>query len=279
LKSSSAHREDGKNSNMAFETIQFELRDSVAVVTLNRPSALNALNVQMGEELLALLEGNSGRGVRAMILTGAGRAFCAGGDLREMQKIAEQTGRVEAFFDKPLKMLNRCILTLRGAPFPIVAAVNGPAFGAGCNFALACDLVIAAESARFSESFVNIGLTPDCGGTFLLPKLIGMKRAAQLLMTGEVIGARSALEMGLINAVVEDGTLMDEAFQLASRLATGPTGSIARIKEMLDMSATNDFPSQLEVEHRAQMESGQSADFKEGVAAFMEKRPPRFTGS
>jgi 2-(1,2-epoxy-1,2-dihydrophenyl)acetyl-CoA isomerase len=264
---------------MAFETIQFELRDSVAVVTLNRPSALNALNVQMGEELLALLEGNSGRGVRAMILTGAGRAFCAGGDLREMQKIAEQTGRVEAFFDKPLKMLNRCILTLRGAPFPIVAAVNGPAFGAGCNFALACDLVIAAESARFSESFVNIGLTPDCGGTFLLPKLIGMKRAAQLLMTGEVIGARSALEMGLINAVVEDGKLMDEAFQLASRLATGPTGSIARIKEMLDMSATNDFPSQLEVEHRAQMESGQSADFKEGVAAFMEKRPPRFTGS
>jgi 2-(1,2-epoxy-1,2-dihydrophenyl)acetyl-CoA isomerase len=264
---------------MAFETIQFELRDSVAVVTLNRPSALNALNVQMGEELLALLEGNGGRGVRAMILTGAGRAFCAGGDLREMQKIAEQTGRVEAFFDKPLKMLNRCILTLRSAPFPIVAAVNGPAFGAGCNFALACDLVIAAESARFSESFVNIGLTPDCGGTFLLPKLIGMKRAAQLLMTGEVIGARSALEMGLINAVVEDGTLMDEAFKLASRLATGPTGSIARIKEMLDISATSDLPSQLEVEHRAQMESGQSADFKEGVAAFMEKRPPRFTGS
>jgi 2-(1,2-epoxy-1,2-dihydrophenyl)acetyl-CoA isomerase len=157
--------------------------------------------------------------------------------------------------------------------------VNGSAFGAGCNFALACDLVIAAESARFSESFVNIGLTPDCGGTFLLPKLIGMKRAAQLLMTGEVIGARSALEMGLINAVVEDSKLMDEAFKLASRLATGPTGSIARIKEMLDMSATNDFPSQLEVEHRAQMESGQSADFKEGVAAFMEKRSPRFTGS
>jgi 2-(1,2-epoxy-1,2-dihydrophenyl)acetyl-CoA isomerase len=264
---------------MTFETIQFELRDSVAVVTLNRPSALNALNVRMGEELLALLEESSGRGIRAMILTGAGRAFCAGGDLREMQKFAEQTGRIEAFFDQPLRMLNRCVLTLRGVPFPVIAAVNGPAFGAGCNFALACDLVIAAESARFSESFVNIGLTPDCGGTFLLPKLVGMKRAAQMLMTGEVIEASRALEIGLINKVVEDDNLMDEALKFASRLAAGPTGSIARIKEMLDLSAANDFPAQLEVEHRAQMESGQSVDFKEGVAAFMEKRPPRFTGS
>jgi 2-(1,2-epoxy-1,2-dihydrophenyl)acetyl-CoA isomerase len=196
-----------------------------------------------------------------------------------MQRIAEQEGRLEAFFDRPLRLLNDCVLTLRKAPVPIIAAVNGPAFGAGCNFALACDLVIAGESARFSQAFVNIGLSPDCGGTFILPRLVGLKRAAYLLMTGEAIDARRAEELGMINAVVPDDELMNEALKLATRLANGPTAAIARIKELMETTVNNDYAGQLDNEHRAQLMSGQTGDFKEGVAAFVEKRPPKFTGS
>jgi 2-(1,2-epoxy-1,2-dihydrophenyl)acetyl-CoA isomerase len=263
---------------MTFETIQLDISASVAVLTLNRPTALNALTIAMGREMQAAVVQSIEQGVRAMVMTGAGRAFCAGGDLREMQKIAEQEGRIEAFFDEPLRMLNDCVLMMRNAPFPIVAAVNGPAFGAGCNFALACDIVIAGESAKFSESFVNIGLTPDCGGTFILPRLVGMKRAAFMLMTGEVVDARRAEAMGMINSVVPDDSLFDEAMCLATRLAEGPTGALARIKKLLDASAANGWADQLDEEHKAQLQSGQSADFQEGVAAFIGKRPPKFTG-
>jgi 2-(1,2-epoxy-1,2-dihydrophenyl)acetyl-CoA isomerase len=264
---------------MSFENINFEMRDAVAVVTLNRPAALNALTVAMGKELQQALSKAAEEGARAMVLTGAGRAFCAGGDLREMQKIAEQYGRIEAFFDEPLRMLNECVLMFGKAGFPIIAAVNGVAFGAGCNFALACDLVLAAESAKFSESFVNIGLSPDCGGTFILPRLVGMKRAAYFLMTGESIDAPKAEALGIINFAVPDDQLMPRAMALATKLANGPTGAIGRIKRLLESSASNDCAAQLEEEHRAQMESGQSNDFKEGVSAFLQKRPPGFTGT
>jgi 2-(1,2-epoxy-1,2-dihydrophenyl)acetyl-CoA isomerase len=264
---------------MAFETLQVEPRGSVTVITLNRPSALNAFTVQMGNDLQAAVNQAVESAARALVVTGAGRAFSAGGDLREMQRIAEQEGRLEAFFDRPLRLLNDCVLTLRKAPVPIIAAVNGPAFGAGCNFALACDLVIAGESARFSQAFVNIGLSPDCGGTFILPRLVGLKRAAYLLMTGEAIDARRAEELGMINAVVPDDELMNEALKLATRLANGPTAAIARIKELMETTVNNDYAGQLDNEHRAQLMSGQTGDFKEGVAAFVEKRPPKFTGS
>jgi 2-(1,2-epoxy-1,2-dihydrophenyl)acetyl-CoA isomerase len=264
--------------SMTFETIKFEMQGAVAVITLNRPASLNALTIRMGEELQAALSAATEVGTRAMLLTGEGRAFCAGGDLREMHKIAEQEGRVEAFFDAPLRMLNDCVMLFRSARFPIVAAVNGVAFGAGCNFALACDLVIAAESARFSESFVNIGLSPDCGGTYILPRLVGVKRAAYLMMTGESVTARQAYEMGMINDVVPDAELLETAMKLTERLAAGPTGAIIRVKEMLEKSAVNDYLAQLDVEHAAQLESGKSNDFREGVTAFLEKRPPRFTG-
>jgi 2-(1,2-epoxy-1,2-dihydrophenyl)acetyl-CoA isomerase len=264
---------------MAFETLQVEPRGSVTVITLNRPSALNAFTVQMGNDLQAAVNEAVESGARAIIVTGAGRAFSAGGDLREMQRIAEQEGRLEAFFDKPLRLLNDCVLALRTAPVPIIAAVNGPAFGAGCNFALACDLVIAGESARFSQAFVNIGLSPDCGGTFILPRLVGFKRAAYMLMTGDPVDARRAEEMGMINAVVPDDELMNEALKLATRLANGPTAVMARIKELMETTVNNDYAGQLDNEHKAQLLSGQAGDFKEGVAAFVEKRPPRFTGS
>jgi 2-(1,2-epoxy-1,2-dihydrophenyl)acetyl-CoA isomerase len=264
---------------MGYETIQLELKDGgVAMLTLNRPEALNALSVMMGSEFLKALDEARESGARCVILTGAGRAFCAGGDLREMQDIAQQEGRVHAFFDQPLNLLHDCIRAIRKLPLPIIAAVNGHASGAGCNLALACDLVLAGEGAKFNEAFIKIGLTPDCGGTFILPRLVGWKRATELLMTGDVVSAQEAAQMGMINRVVPDAELLPEAITLAMRLAAAPTAALGRIKQMLEASAVNDYEAQLEVEHKAQIQSGQSVDFKEGVAAFMEKRPPKFTG-
>lgn len=263
---------------MSYETIQFEMQASVGVITLNRPAALNALTAAVGEEFLSALQEAHEQGARAIILTGAGRAFCAGGDLREMQKVAQEKGRIEAFFDEPLRLLNDCIMQIRRSPVPIIAAVNGAASGGGCNLALACDLVLAAESARFNQAFVRVGLTPDCGGTYILPRLIGSRRATELLMTGEVIEARRAAEIGMINSVFPDDELMTEAYRLAARLANAPTIALGRIKELLEESATNDLSAQLDLERKMQLKSGQTEDFKEGVAAFIEKRPPKFKG-
>jgi 2-(1,2-epoxy-1,2-dihydrophenyl)acetyl-CoA isomerase len=264
---------------MSYETIQLELGDNaVAVLTLNRPAALNALTVTMGQEFRsAILEARE-RGARAILLTGAGRAFCAGGDLREMQQMAERDGRAEAFFDEPLRLLNECIMLVRQTPLPVIAAVNGFASGGGCNLALACDIVLAAESASFNQAFVKVGLTPDCGGTFILPRLVGWRVATELMMTGEQTSAARALQMGMINRVIADGELMNVALALAAQLAQAPTAAIGRIKQLLEQSATNDYSAQLDLEHKAQLQSGQTKDFREGVAAFIEKRPPRFTG-
>jgi 2-(1,2-epoxy-1,2-dihydrophenyl)acetyl-CoA isomerase len=263
---------------MTYESINFEVSNGVAVLTLNRPDALNALTVDMGKEIKAALNEAMDRGARAMILTGAGRAFCAGGDLREMQKMAQAQGRVEAFFDEPLKLLNECLLLIRHVPIPMIAAVNGVASGGGCNFALSCDLVVAAKSARFNQAFIKVGLTPDCGGTFLLPRLVGLRRAAELMMTGDVINADQALSLGMINSVVPDEELMAHALALAEKLAQSPTAAIGRIKELLEASANNSYESQLELERKAQLKSGLTEDFREGVAAFIEKRAPKFTG-
>lgn len=264
---------------MSYETVQLEMRkDAVAVITLNRPAALNALTAVMAQEFRSAIGEAHERGARSLALTGAGRAFCAGGDLREMRQVAEKEGRVEAFFDEPLALLNECILLLQQVPVPVIAAVNGAASGGGCNLALACDIVIAAESARFNQAFIKVGLTPDCGGTYVLPRLVGLKKAAELMMTGEQVDAASALEMGMINRVVADAALMETALEFASRLATAPTAAIARIKRLLAESATNNLGAQLEAERQAQIESGQTQDFLEGVAAFIEKRPPRFAG-
>jgi 2-(1,2-epoxy-1,2-dihydrophenyl)acetyl-CoA isomerase len=264
---------------MSYETIQLELRDDhVALLTLNRPNALNALTTVMGQEFRSALNEARERGARAVVITGAGRAFCAGGDLREMQQMAEREGRIEAFFDEPLRLLNECILLIRQTPLPIIAAVNGFASGGGCNLALACDIVLAAESARFNQAFVKVGLTPDCGGTFILPRLVGWRVATELMMTGEQLSAERAASLGMINRVVPEAELMPAALALAAQLASAPTAALGRIKELLEQSATNDYSAQLEMEHRAQLQSGQTKDFREGVAAFIEKRPPRFTG-
>ncbi|MDQ3817684.1 MAG: enoyl-CoA hydratase-related protein [Acidobacteriota bacterium] len=263
---------------MSYETIQLEMRDAVAVITLNRPLALNALTVMMGREFLSAIREAREQGARAVVLTGAGRAFCAGGDLREMQRLAEKDGRPEAFFDEPLSLIHDCVRLIRETPLPFIAAVNGVATGGGCNFALACDIVLAGESAQFNQAFIKVGLTPDCGGTFILPRLVGWRRATELMMTGDIVTARRAYEMGMINRVISDEGLMTEALSLAERLASAPTAAIARIKSLIDESAKNDYDAQLDLEHKAQVQSGKTRDFREGVAAFIEKRPPRFTG-
>jgi 2-(1,2-epoxy-1,2-dihydrophenyl)acetyl-CoA isomerase len=262
---------------MTFETIQIEARGPVSVITLNRPEALNALTTKVGQEFLAAVKEVQASGARAIVLTGAGRAFCAGGDLREMRSMA-QSGNVGAFFDEPLQLLNECILAIRRTPLPVIAAVNGAASGGGCNLALACDLVIAGESARFNQAFIKIGLVPDCGGSFILPRLIGWKRAAELMMTGDVVAANEALKMGMVNAVVPDAELMAQALAMADRLAQAPTAAIGRIKELLEASATNDYATQLELERKLQIQSGLTQDFKEGVGAFLEKRAAKFVG-
>jgi 2-(1,2-epoxy-1,2-dihydrophenyl)acetyl-CoA isomerase len=195
-----------------------------------------------------------------------------------MQEIAKKDGRVEAFFDEPLRILNEAILLIRQTPVPFIAAVNGVASGGGCNLALACDLVIAAESARFNQAFIKIGLTPDCGGTFMLPRLVGWKRATELLFTGDLISALAAAKMGMINSVSPDNELMANAMAMAEKLAQAPTAALGEIKMLLNASAANDIRSQLDLERETQIESGKTKDFVEGVSAFLEKRPPRFVG-
>jgi 2-(1,2-epoxy-1,2-dihydrophenyl)acetyl-CoA isomerase len=195
-----------------------------------------------------------------------------------MQSLAQKEGRIEAYLEEPLKALHDVILLIRETPVPFVAAVNGVCAGAGTNFALACDIVIAADNATFNEAFVRIGLSPDCGGSFFLPRAIGEKLAAEMFMTGEAVSAERAAQFGLINRVVPADDLIVDAMTMAAKLATAPTGSIGRIKRMLNNSFSNDLRTQLELEHECQIESGRSNDFKEGVTAFFEKRPPRFSG-
>lgn len=264
---------------MNHETIKLEMSGPVCVLTLNRPERLNALTVAVAHDFKAAVAEALASGARVIVLTGEGNAFCAGGDVREMQEIAGKEGRLEAFFDEPLRILNEAILLIRQTPVPFIAAVNGVAAGGGCNLALACDLVIAAESAKFNQAFVKIGLVPDCGGTFILPRLVGWKRAAELMFTGDMITAQRAAEIGMINSVTPDSELRQRVMALAERLAQAPTAAIAQMKQLLDASAVNDYGSQLDRERVAQIEAGQSKDFVEGVSAFLEKRPPRFVGS
>jgi 2-(1,2-epoxy-1,2-dihydrophenyl)acetyl-CoA isomerase len=264
---------------MTFETIKYEFSEPVATITFNRPDALNALSLQLTRDLFGALRKAVEDGARAVVLTGEGRAFCSGGDLREMQKMWQMEGRIEAFLEEPLKALHDVIRLIRETPVPFIAAVQGVCAGAGTNFALSCDIVFAARGASFNEAFVKIGLSPDCGGSFFLPRAVGEKLAAEIMMTGETISAERALEIGMINRVVEAEELMAAASAMALRLAQGPTAAIGRVKKMMNATYSNDLETQLELEHRLQIESGRANDFREGVQAFFEKRPPRFTGS
>ena len=264
---------------MSFETVKYEQEESVAIITMNRPAALNALSLQLSKDLRSAVEKAVEDKVRAVVLTGEGRAFCSGGDLREMQENGKKTGRTEASLEEPLKALHDLIRLIRETPIPFVAAVQGVCAGAGTNVALACDIVFASENASFNEAFVRIGLSPDCGGSFFLPRAVGEKLAAELFMTGSTIDAARAERIGMINRIVSAENLMEEALQIAKKLALAPTAAIGRIKQMLNATFSNDLPRQLALEHKLQIESGKANDFKEGVQAFFEKRPPNFTGT
>jgi 2-(1,2-epoxy-1,2-dihydrophenyl)acetyl-CoA isomerase len=261
---------------MAFEHIQSEVDQGVAVITLNRPDVLNSFNRLMAVEVRqALSAAAADVRVRCVLLTGAGRAFCAGQDLAEAMP---KDGPSPDLGDIVARGYNPIVRTIRQIEKPVVCAVNGVAAGAGANLAFACDFVIAASEATFIQSFSKIGLVPDTGGTFILPRLVGHARAAALMMLADKVTAAEAVAMGLIHRAVEGGNLMEEATALARNLATRPTRGLGLIKRALNASATNGLDEQLALEAQLQAEAGSTEDYREGVKAFLEKRAPNFVG-
>jgi 2-(1,2-epoxy-1,2-dihydrophenyl)acetyl-CoA isomerase len=261
---------------MSFATIRFELGEGVATLTLNRPDRLNSFTTEMHEEVAAALGTvESDPAIRALLLTGAGRGFCAGQDLNLREASAGGEFDAGAAIDRYYNPLVRRLRALRK---PVIAAVNGPAAGAGANLAFACDIVLAARSASFLQAFCRIGLVPDTGGTWFLPRLAGSARALGMMLLGEPLPAATAAEWGLIWKVVDDEKLMSEARVLTTKLAQGPTIGLGLIKEALNRSLVSTLDAQLDSERDLQRIAATSADFREGVAAFLEKRPARFTG-
>jgi 2-(1,2-epoxy-1,2-dihydrophenyl)acetyl-CoA isomerase len=259
---------------MSYQTILYEVREGAGRLTLNRPEKLNSFNEQMHEEVRQVLA--EIKNERALLITGAGRGFCAGQDLADRRTMpSDNTIDLGATIEKYYAPLVR---TLRAMPIPVVAGVNGVAAGAGANLALSCDLVIAAKSASFIESFAKLGLVPDTGGTYFLPRLVGTARAMGLAMLGERISAEQAAAWGLIWRWVEDAEFPSLIDQLMTRLASAPTRGLARTKQAIYASPTNSLDAQLDLERDFMRELGTSRDYQEGVAAFLEKREPRFSG-
>ena len=261
---------------MPFEHILFEIDQGVASITLNRPDVLNSITRAMAIEIREALSSTVSKvEVRAVLLTGAGRAFCAGQDLAEAMP---KEGPAPDLGDIVARGYNPIVRTIRQLDKPVVCAVNGVAAGAGANLAFACDFVLASSDASFIQSFSKIGLVPDTGGTFFLPRLVGMARATALMMLADKVSAQDAVTIGLIHRVVEAGKLMDEAMSLARDLAKRPTRGLGLIKRALNASATNGLDEQLALEAQLQAEAGSTADYREGVKAFLDKRPPVFVG-
>jgi len=264
---------------MPYETVDLRIEDGVAEITLNRPDRLNAWNAQFGDELREALLKDAGQdSVRSVLITGAGRGFSSGADLKEMLEQGA-AGEIPDVGEMLRTRYHPIIKGIRELPKPVVAAVNGPAVGIGCSLALACDLIWAAESAVFGLAFVNIGLVPDGGSTFLVPVAAGKARALEMALLGEPIPAARALEWGLINRVVPDDKLIEEARDLARKLAQGPTRSYANSKRALNNSFLKIMDEQLDLEADMQGEMVRTTDFIEGVSAFVEKRDARFTGN
>jgi 2-(1,2-epoxy-1,2-dihydrophenyl)acetyl-CoA isomerase len=261
---------------MSYETILFEVDGGIARLTLNRPDKLNSFNTQMHGEIRQALSTLSASGARVLILTGAGRGFCAGQDLSDR---AVTPGSPGVDLGESIdKHYNPLVLALQNLPMPVIAAVNGVAAGAGANIALACDLVIAARSASFVQAFAKIGLIPDSGGTWALPRLVGNARALGLALLGNKLTAEQAAAWGMIWQCVEDGELNATVDALARQLAVAPTRALAATKAAIRGSWQHSLAEQLNIERDVQREVGRSTDFIEGVAAFVEKRTPRFTG-
>ncbi|MBN2563586.1 MAG: enoyl-CoA hydratase/isomerase family protein [Phycisphaerae bacterium] len=260
------------------DTVLVKSDGGVRTITLHRPDVLNAFNAELLAALgQAVCEADEDQTVRCVLLTGAGRAFCSGQDL------AEYAGRFDS--DDPIELeprlrgqYNPIIARIRTMEKPVVASVNGVAAGAGCSLALACDLRIAGESASFIQAFINVGLVPDCGSTFMLPRLVGVSRAMELTLTGRRVTASEALGMGLVNRVVPDKELPGEAHRFTQQLAAAPTRAIGLTKRMINAAWTADLQAQLELEARLQTPATRTDDHREGLRAFLEKRRPHFKG-
>jgi 2-(1,2-epoxy-1,2-dihydrophenyl)acetyl-CoA isomerase len=254
-------------------SILFEIEDNIGIITLNRPDKLNSFNGEMALLFQEKLDECKADDVRAVYITGSGKGFSAGQDL------AEITGPVAPDFDTVLsKYYNPVVTRIRKLEKPVVAAVNGVAAGAGTNIALCCDIVVAAQSASFIQAFSKIGLIPDSGGTFILPRLVGWQKASALMMLGERISAVDAERIGMIYKVFPDETFSNDAFSIAAILAKMPTKGLAYTKQVLNISFNNDFGEQLTEENIFQQKAAKTDDYKEGIAAFLEKRTPGFHG-
>jgi 2-(1,2-epoxy-1,2-dihydrophenyl)acetyl-CoA isomerase len=261
---------------VSYQNILFEVRDGIARLTLNRPERLNSFNSAMHAEVRAALAGLPSSQARVLVISGAGRGFCAGQDLND-RAVAPGAGPPDlaASIEQNYKPL---VLSLRALPLPVIAAVNGVAAGAGANLALACDLVIAARSAVFVQAFAKLGLVPDSGGTWILPRLVGTARALGLAFLGDKLSAEQAAAWGLIWRCVEDAEFAGVVEDLARHFAAAPTRGLARTKQAIYEGLGRDLAAQLDIERDYQGELGRSSDYAEGVAAFAAKRVPRFTG-
>lgn len=256
-----------------YETLLVETRDGVRVITLNRPDVLNAISAQLGTELReALREAERASDVRCVLLTGAGRGFCAGADLRE------QTPGQTSVGDLLRTRYNGIVLRMRTMEKPVIAAVNGVAAGAGCNLALAADLRVASDRASFIEAFSRVGLIPDSGGTWLLPRLVGTGRALEMMFFADPVDAAAAERLGLVNRVVSHDDLMPRALEWAARLAAGPTRAYGLIKRGVNQAVSVALADSLEYEAQLQEIASRTEDHREGVAAFLARRPPAYSG-
>jgi 2-(1,2-epoxy-1,2-dihydrophenyl)acetyl-CoA isomerase len=264
-----------------YDTVNLLRRGGAAKIELNRPDRLNAWNRQFGYDLLAAVQSVADdEGVRAVMITGAGRGFSSGADLKDMGSQDDRTPEGHPDVRTTLTERYHPIITgIRNMPKPVLAAVNGPAVGIGCSLALACDLIVASESAYLLLAFVNIGLVPDGGSSLFVPARAGKTRAFEMAMLGEQVPAATALDWGLINRVYQDGRFADESEAMLTRLAEGPTRSFAGTKRQLNNRIYWGMDEQLELEADIQQEMAASSDFVEGVMAFAEKRPPKFAGS
>jgi len=261
---------------MDFREITVSRREGVGIITLNRPEKLNALTARMADEITDAIEGlSSEKGVRVIVVTGKGRAFCAGGDMADMVDPPVPPAEFKEWISLHG---NRMITTLHFCKKPTIASVNGPAMGAGFNLALACDMIVCSSSAVFGQVFVKLGLHPDCGGTYFLPRRIGMARASELIFTGDAISAERAYEFGILNRMVAPDRLEDETWGLAKEIANGPPIALALAKENICKGMSHDLETMLRLEAYAQGALTQTQDYLEGVRAFKEKRTPKFTG-
>ena len=263
---------------MTYQCLLIEVKDRIATLTLNRPDRMNALGDTLREDLYdAVMKCAADPGVGVMVITGAGRGFCSGGDVKSMSD-RDQAGQGTTTSEHLAPIRDRVVLAMRDCPKPIIAAVNGAAAGAGMNLALACDLRIASATARFSQAFIKRGLSPDWGGSWFLPRVVGTAKACELIFTGETIDAAEALRLGIVNAVAAPEALMNEAYALARKIAAGPPVALQLAKRAIYRNLETDLRAGLEFETFAQSVCKGTEDAKEGIRAFIEKRAPVFRG-